>query len=328
MAKTLSGDVKLYDEQFQGGFVETIQQNVVAFNAASQGALMMRNNIILGDYQKEAFWDEVASSAVARRDPTADGTATATKLTQDEFIGVKLDRRNGPYEANVDAFRRIGSDWRSISRILGVQTAKAVPQEQLDRTLAAIEAKLDGTTALKNDKSSTGKMLTEYLVQGLAKFGDAAPMIRLWVVHSKVYYDLVEDQLADAVYRANGTMIIEGRPVTLGRPVLVTDSASLKEDDAGGTGVDHYSTLGLAAGAAVLDISAPPLAVLEGPYGGRDNLYIRWQSEYSYNLRLRGCKYDTSTGANPTNANVATAGSWDTVVADNKLLPGVIIKTQ
>lgn len=328
MAKTLSGDVKLYDEQFQGGFVETIQQNVAAFNAASQGGLVMRNNIIKGDYQKEAFWDEVFASAVARRDPTADGTATATKLTQDEFIGVKLDRRNGPFEANVDAFRRIGSDWMSISRILGVQGAKAVAQEQLNRSLAAIEAKLDATATLENDKASTGTMLTEYLAQALAKFGDASSNILIWVMHSKVYWDLVQDQLSDAVYRANGTQIVNGSPVTLGRPVLVTDATALLEADAGGTGTDHYSTLGLAAGAGVVDISAPPIAVLEGPLTGRDNLYLRFQVEYSYNLRLRGCKYKTATGANPTDANVADASNWTTVVADKKLLPGVIIKTQ
>ncbi len=38
MAISLYSDFKVYDEQFQGAFVETIMQNVDAFNEASQGA--------------------------------------------------------------------------------------------------------------------------------------------------------------------------------------------------------------------------------------------------------------------------------------------------
>lgn len=332
MATTVSTDVKVYDRQFQGGFVEQIQQNVAAFNEQSAGAIVLRNRIIPGSYEKEAFWDEVSS--ISRRDPTNDSSSSAssTKLTQDEFIGVKLDRRNGPYESNIDSFRKIGADWsREKSRVIGIQTAAAMPQEQLDRALGALEAKLDGTTALENDKASTGTMKTEYLVQALAKFGDKAGQLAVWVMHSKAYFDLVEDQLADAVYRVNGTLgtqIVNGTPATLNRPVLLTDSASLKEDDAGGTGTHHYSTLGLTRGAAILEVSAPPIAVMEGPITGSDNLFVRWQAEYSYNLRLRGCAWNTGTGANPTNSNVANASNWTTKVADNKLLPGVIVKTQ
>ena len=81
------------------------------------------------------------------------------------------------------------------------------------------------------------------------------------------------------------------------------------------------------AGAAEIALTEFPLAVLEGPKTGSDNLYFRWQAEYSYNLKLKGCAYNTGTGANPTNAAVANASNWTTKVADNKLLPGVIIKT-
>lgn len=333
MAISLASDFKVYDEQFQGAFIETIMQNVDAFNEASQGALVMRTRELLGHYEKEAFFDEVVASAISRRDITASGAITATKLTQDEFIGVKLNRRNGPFEVSIDSMRKTlggGGDKASqqFSRVIGAQTAKAMPREMLDRALAALEAKLDSVSALEED--DTAAVITSTgPIDALAKFGDAAPDIVLWVMHSKVYYDLVKVNVTDAIYRANGVMVMEGTPVTYGRPVLVTDSASLKETDGVSTGVDAYSTLGLTAGAAVIDISEPPIAALEGPLTGNEQLFYRWQAEYAYNLKLRGCQWDTTNGGqNPTNANVATATNWDTAVADNKLLPGVILKTR
>ena len=329
MAISLYSDFKVYDEQFQGAFVETIMQNVDAFNEASQGALVMRTRDLLGHYEREAFYDEVVAAAISRRDITASGAITATKLTQDEFIGVKLNRRNGPFEVSIDSMRKIGANASTqFSRVIGVQTAKAMPREMLDRALAAIEAKLDSVAALEYD-GTAATVASVGPIQALAKFGDAAGDVVLWVMHSKVYFDLVKQQVTDAIYRANGVSIMAGVPATYGRPVLVTDSASLVEADGVSTGIDTYSTLGLVSGAGVLDISEPPIAALEGPLTGNEQLFYRWQAEYAYNLKLRGCQWDTTNGGiNPTNAAVATATNWDTVVADNKLLPGVILKTR
>lgn len=329
MATSVNTDFKVYDEQFQGAFIETIMQNVDAFNEASQGALQMRTRDLLGHYEKEAFWDEVVASAIGRRDTTSTADATATKLTQDEFIGVKLNRINGPFEVTIDSFRKIGQDASAqFSRVIGAQTARAMPREQLDRALAAIEAKLESVSALyENDTAAT--VTSNGLVDAIAKAGDAYADLALLVMHSKVYFDLVKDQVTNAIYRANGVQIMEGTPATFGKPVLVTDSASLKQTDGVSSGVDAYSTLVLFRGAAVIDISEPPLAALEGPITGKANLFYRWQAEYAYNLKLRGCQWDTTNGGvNPTNAAVATATNWDTVVADNKLLPGAILRTR
>lgn len=333
MAISLNSDFKVYEEQFQGGFIETIMQNVDAFNAASQGALVLRTRELLGNYEKEAFFDEIVAAAITRRDLTSTSAATATKLTQDEFIGVKLNRRNGPFEVTLDSFRKIGGGTaeeisQRFSRVIGVQTARALPQEILARALAAIEAKLDATTALEEDDTA-GTITTEGLADAMSRFGDAAGDIVLMVMHSKVYWNLVKDQITDAVYRANGVMVMNGVPATLGKPVLVTDSTSLVETNGVSTGIDAYSTLLLPAAAAVIDMSEAPIAALEGPLTGNENLYYRWQAEYAYNLRLRGCQWDvTNGGANPTNSAVATATNWDTVVASNKLLPGVLLKTR
>lgn len=333
MATTTSSDVKVYDRQFYGGYIETIQQNVDAFNSASNGAIVLRNRIMPGNYEKESFFDQVA--AISRRDPSAasSSSATAVKLTMDEFIGVKLSRRNGPYEWNLSSAGLGGFDPREFSRAVGIQTAAVQPQEQLDRALGALEAKLDSVAALEYDVSAVGDgtLTTAALVEALKAAGDSARNIAVWVMHSHNFWDLVGNQITSTatVYGSDrvGATLYEGMPVTLGRPVLVTDSTSLVNSvNDPSSGVDKYSVLGLRRGAATIDISDMPLAVAEGPITGSDNLFIRWQAEYAYNLKLMGCAYNTGTGANPTNANVATAGSWTTKVASNKSLPGVIIK--
>lgn len=331
MATTASGDVKIYQPQFQGAFVETLQQNVDAFNGMSEGCLEFRARELKGQYEYEAFMDEVSS--VQRRDPSADSSSTLTsvKLTQDEFISVKLHRVNGPYEWNISAAKLAGFDAERFSITVGEQAAVAVPKEMLNITLAALEAKLDGVAALEH-AATTRVIHTNDLIDGLAKFGDAAGRIKLWVMHSKVWFDLLKHQvnMTATVFGTDpfGNIIYNGSPATLGRRVLVTDSASLIDYAALSTDMPVYSTLGLTARAAVVEMTEAPFAVVEGPITGSANLFLRYQAEYGYNLQLKGCAYNTGAGANPTDANVANASNWTTKVADNKLLPGVIIRTR
>jgi hypothetical protein len=331
MATTASGDVKIYNPQMQGAFVETIQQNTDAFNAASLGTLEFRTRELRGNYDYEAFFKE--TSNIARRNPASESSSTvaATKLEQEEFIGVKLNRRNGPYEWNLSAAGLAGFDPIRFSIAVGEQTAVATPKEMIDRALGALEAKLDDTTALKQD-GSAATISTAGLISAMSKRGDMAGDVAIWVMHSKPYFDLVAAQVAssNSVFAspAFGAQIFQGAPWSMNRPILVVDSPSLISLTDISTGVPVYSTLGLVRGAATLELTAPPVAVAEGPITGSDNLYIRWQAEYAYNLKLRGCRYNTGSGVNPTNAVVATAGSLVSSVQSTKSLPGVILKSR
>lgn len=326
MSIGLASSLTIYNEQVIGGFVETIQQNVDGFNAASGGGIVMQTDEHIGDYARETFFDVIAS-LVTRRDTTSVAAVTDLAATSDEFIGVKRNYKVGPVAQTLDAWRKIASDQRELSFIIGQQMARAVPQVMLNACLMALEGKLDSVAAL--EQTNTGATVTtEGLVQALGKVGDASQRIVAWVMHGKVYHDLLLDQITDAVYRADGVMIMQGSPATLGRPVLVTDSTNLLETDGVSTGVDAYSTLGLFAGGAVCEISEPPTAVLD-LVTGLENIVYRFQGEGAYTVSLRGCEWDVANGgANPNDTALALATNWDTQVADNKLLPGVILKTR
>ena len=326
MATGKASDFTIYNEEVHGAFVETIQQNVEAFNAASGNVIRLRTEESIGDYARETFFD-VIGSLVSRRDTTSVSSATDLAPTSDEFISVKRNYKVGPVANTLDAWRKIGKDQGSLSIVVGQQMAKAVPQAMLEAALMSLEGKLDSVAALEEDDTAA-TITTEGLVDALAKQGDAAHNITAFVMHSKVYYDLLKDQISDAVYRANGVSIMQGTAATLGRPVMITDSASLVQTDGVSSGVDAYSTLALFPGAADVSISEPPTVVTD-LVTGLENIVYRFQGEGAYNLRLRGCEWDIANGgANPIDAALATATNWDTVVADNKLLPGAILKTR
>ena len=52
MATGKASDFTIYNEEFHGGFVETIYQNVNAFNAASNGSISLLTDLHIGDYQR------------------------------------------------------------------------------------------------------------------------------------------------------------------------------------------------------------------------------------------------------------------------------------
>lgn len=322
MAHSLQSDFKIYQEYFDAGFVEVLQQNGAAFNGASQGAIQLRSEILKGNFAYDSFFD-VVSGLVARRDTTSTSTASDTPLTMDEFISVKLDRKVGPIGVSLDAMKKKARDPREVSFILGQQTATAVQLEQLNTALLACEAALDNIAALEHNAS--GSITTEDLIDTLKKAGDSAGGIVAWVMHSASYFELLKDQVQDAVYRADGVSIMQGSPATLGRIVVVTDSDALAAVDEPSSGATTYSVLGLRRGAIDVVISETPTMVTE-LVTGYENMFYRVQGEHSYNLGLKGMRYNVASGENPNAAAVGTGSNWVKSVTSDKLLPGVILK--
>jgi len=275
-------DFVIYHDQMQSGFVETLVQQTNAFNAASQGAIRLVQNRVLGDYGQESFFENIAN-LVTRRDTASIAAATDLPLTQEEMISVKLNRKIGPVAQTLDAFRKkqLRADAGSLSFLIGTQVAKAVVVNQLNTAITAMVAASGANTDLQEDDTA-GTVTTSGLVDALAKFGDAADRVVAWVMHSKVYYDLVKEQISQNVYGISNFNIQAARPVTLNRPVIVTDSPALLTAGTPNT----YDTLGLVAGACSVEDSEEEMIHAE-IVTGLENLVVRMQGEFAYNLGLR-----------------------------------------
>ncbi len=317
------GDVDNFiinNDQFFGGMTEVIAQNANAFNAASQGAIRLVSARHRGNHQEESFIQRI-SGLVSRRDNTVTTAATILPMTMDEEVRVKLNRKIGPVSQTIDSWKKVDANPDRMSFILGQQTAQAVLVDHVDSALIAVEAALDGIVALEHDRSA-GTIRTEDLIDGLSKRGDKAGEIVAWVMHSKPYFDLVKDQIADAVYRANGTQIVNGIPATVNRPVIITDSPGLIQ--AGSP--TNYVTLGLVAGAVTVSESEER-TIWDERKTGAENLYVQIQGEYAITVGVHGFKFATGT-SNPTDAALGNSGNWTQTGYSHKTLAGVRIQSQ
>ena len=314
----------IYPELLHGGMVEALVQNTDAFNAASGNTIRLVTARRRGDFAQESFIKNVAN-IVSRRGVAGspeNASVTSNPVPMDEFVSVKLNRRIGPIDQTLDSFRKLGDNvnLEVLNLKLGGQIAKAIQIEQLDAGLIALVAAISVQASLIETESPLPTLDTNRLVDGLANFGDAGSRIKLWVMHSKPFYDLVKDQIAlniDGIFNFN---IANAAPVTLNRPVLVVDSAALINGSV-------YTTLGLAEDAVVLEDSEE-----ESMFGdlitGKDNLVVRLQGEFAYNCKVKGSAWDVANGGvNPDNTALGTGSNWDSVMDNVKDLAGVAIES-
>lgn len=329
MAIGKASDFKIYNDQFFGGMVETLQQDT---SALSSVGINVVTRMVKGDYELQSFMKKI-SGLVSRRDTTSVSSATDLAITMDENITVKLARKIGPVAQTLDAWRKAALPFQTdfdpngaqgFSRYLGAMMAKDVEGEMLDTGLLACRTFLEAAASNANRFviDANGTITTAALVSTLAKMGDASQRVRAWVMHSKVYFDLMQYQIAPANNGSDAAFgVIQGAsPLSLNRPIYVTDSASLVV--AGSPNL--YRTLGLVDGGIEMINSEEQSLVLD-TVTGLENLVSRMQGEFAYNLGIRGAKWDvTNGGANPAAGAVGTAGNWDQTATSAKDFAGVV----
>ncbi len=326
MAIGTKANFKIYDEQFFGGMVEMIEQNANAFNAASNNCIQLRPERILGDFEKESFITTI-SSLITRRDVGSVSAATDLAVAQAEKAGVKINRKIGPVAQTLDAFRKIQMEVTDdvLSFLLGQQIGKAIAVDYINTAVIGAKAALANTAAVTHDYSATGTITHGQMVVGMSMFGDASGQLQCWVMHSKPYFDLIGQAITDKVFEVAGAVIYSGSVPTFGRPVVVIDAPALVDTV---PTPDVYWTLGLVPEAVVVKESEERNIVNE-VVTGLENLVVRMQGEYAFNLGIKGFTWDvTNGGANPSDATLGTGSNWDKVATDNKSLAGIVIKTQ
>lgn len=328
MAIGTKSNFKIYNEYTHTGMVETLVQVSEVFNAASQGTIRLTSVNRRGDFNYESFFASTAG-LVTRRITKGTGSTSAVtdlSLAQSEKVGVKINRKIGPVANTLDSFKKIGDgpfDENALNYAIGVQAAKAMQVEMCDTAIAAAVAALNNQAAVKYTVPSNGTLATSSLVSGLAKFGDRANRIVCWVMHSKAFYDLVQSQITANIDGVSNFVVAQGTPVTLNRPVLITDSPSLT----GGSPLNYY-TLGLTVDAIEAEDSEESTVVSDMALG-LENLLVRMQGEYAYNLAMKGFTWDvTNGGENPTVAALSTGSNWDPIAASYKDYAGIIIQSR
>jgi len=318
MANTIATDLVIDNELVRLGIVETLEQNVEGFNSASNGTIVLGSQALENDFADESFIKALSSAQlVKRRDYLGTGTVTPEKLVEDAVNTVKLSRRYGPFSTSYDAWNRSNRSVETFSLAIGKQLGVAIAGDMLNTVLVAGVAGIQATQAIIGD----GTAVFDYanIVDGLASLGDKAGRVELLVMHSNTYFSTVDKGLSmNALENVGGMTIREGGAYSMGLPVLVTDSAALDNSD--GT----FNVLGLTSG-ALRGIESDETIMRAQDVLLNENIERVIQGEGSYNVGVKGCKFD-ATKANPSDADLGTVANWSYLYSDKKSGAGFALK--
>ncbi|HHP8898682.1 TPA: major capsid protein, partial [Acinetobacter baumannii] len=104
MTTTVNSDMIIYNQLAQTAYLERLQDNLNVFNQASNGAIVYRNEIIEGDFNKEAFYK--VGGSIKHRDVNSTAKVVPEKIGSGESVGVKVPYKYGPYASTEEAFKR------------------------------------------------------------------------------------------------------------------------------------------------------------------------------------------------------------------------------
>ncbi len=329
MAITVPTDWQIYDDQVRNGYAERIAQNLTVMLEKGNGAIVVEDAAVPGNYLKQGFF-KLPSGLVTRRIDSGTGStsdATPVSITQGENVDVRLSRKIGPIDVTLGTLRKAGITPEGFSTFMGYQIADLVLAKMLSDGLAAAVAAATKTATMADRTGLTVKTLTRAaLVAGMKKLGDQQAQIVSWVGHSYSYNQLVDE--ANTVAAGNDTImsnfaIYGGSVPTLGRPFFVTDDAALILDAT----VDKYYTLGLTPGAIRIKADTQLTDVFFERISGKENLLYRIQAERDWAVGVKGYAWDVTHGSlNPDDTALALGTNWDLAASSIKQASGVVVK--
>lgn len=326
--------LKVFSQYAKGSMTEVLTQQAEKFNAASNGAIVLRVKSNDGDYSDASFW-KLMDNLVRRRNAYGTGSVSAIDLEQLQETSVKVAAGTPPVKIPPSRMRWILKSPQEQGVVYGQQLAVAQMLDMLNTAIGSIRAALSNVTTggLTGSGVVTDGTAGElsYLAMNTAcrPFGDRASRISCWVSHSLPYFDLMGANLTNSadLFSWDTLRVMSDH---LGRPLVITDSDALIDP----TGIDDdpatpsYFALGLVPGAVMIEDNGDFEQNIETS-NGSENIERTIQSEWSYNVAVKGFAWDkTNGGKSPTTAALTTASNWDRVATDIKDLPGVILETQ
>jgi hypothetical protein len=311
-------NMQVYNNEIVGTTIELLGQMTNKFNQASGGAIVLSTDGFRGDFDKESFFNQIASAQRRVDRYAANGAQGATNLTQGEVVGVKVGGGFGPVLFEPSQLSWLQRDPGAAIMAISEGFADALIADQLNTAVGAAVAAIENQAALVNDVSGTGGISQIALNGSHAKFGDSSSMLITDVMSGSVYHRLVGEAISNSnrLFESTNVQVID----ILGKLVVVSDIPALYE--AGAPNKDKV--LSLTNRGIVVDNTSDIISNLETT-NGKQRIETTWQADYTFGLKLKGFSWDTANGgASPTDAELFTGTNWDKAVTDNKHLAGTL----
>lgn len=311
-------NMQVYNNEIVGTTIELLGQMTNKFNQASGGAIVLSTDGFRGDFDKESFFNQIASAQRRVDRYAANGAQGSTNLTQGEVVSVKVGGGFGPVLFEPSQLSWLQRDPGAAIMAISEGFADALLADQLNTAVGAAVAAIENQAALVNDVSGSGGITQIALNGSHAKFGDSSSMLVTDVMSGSVYHRLVGEAInnSNRLFESSNVRVID----ILGKLVVVSDIPALYE--AGTPNKDKV--LSLTNRGIVVDNTSDIISNLETT-NGKQRIETTWQADYTFGLKLKGFSWDTANGgASPTDAELFTGTNWDKAVADDKHLAGTL----
>ncbi|WP_263787295.1 major capsid protein [Salinibacter grassmerensis] len=312
-----------FEEQFRGGYRDTLQENVEAFVNQAGPEVTISVDDAQGEKTRESFFQRIGGT-VNEMDPSGTGDATIQELGEGQRDVPHVTRRVGPFEVRDIELERRQMNSQQYSAVLGEQVAEDTQEDYVNTLVKGMVGACGSESGLTVEHNpdtgdtSLEKLDYQALVDGLAAFGDAGSKIGTFVMHSKPFYDLMGDAINQAGTDVPGATIYEGTVGTLNRDAIVIDNDALVDGE-------EFRTLALRDGALQLEELFAPGMSTETDVTGQAGPATRMAGIQGQKVDVRGFSYD---GPNhPSDAELVDTANWNHVMSSIKNSPGVIIKT-
>lgn len=295
----------IFNDEAYSTFMELISYNFDLFNQVTGNGFMLTSGTIAGDFAKEAFFKRL-SGLIRDRDITADTNVSAIKFSMDETAKVKFAKGTPPVEMPPHFWEWIGQNPEAAAAAYGKQLA----EDSLDDIMGAAIGALVGATAnvgaTVTYDGTAGVASLLGLVNTQALWGDRSAQRVCWVMHSKSANDIHKEALANSshLFTFGSTNVLQD---SFGKPFVIADRPELVYTSTG----TKYHVLGLQQGAVLVEGPNDFLMNVETS-NGTENIKKTVQSQWTWNMQLKGYTWDTANGGRNPNASARNAGTnWD-----------------
>ncbi|MFU6376417.1 major capsid protein [Metapseudomonas otitidis] len=311
--------MQVFNEYIMPATLETLDQLLAAFNAASRGTIVLSPDGFTGDFLQESFFQTLAS-AQRRVDRYApNDSVSATDLSELKNTSVKVAGGFGPIR-----YEPSQMSWLERPTAQGVEVAsrafaEILLKDQLNTAIAALVAAITAQAAAVNDVSAIGGISQSGLNSAHAKFGDASQNLVTQVMQGTTWHKLVGHALnnTEQLFQAGNVRVVD----ILGKTTVVTDAPALMQP---GT-PDKEIILSLVQGAALVHDGRDIITNVQ-TVNGKQRIETTIQTDYTFGLGLKGYTWDQAHGGkSPSDAELATGTNWDKTVTSIKQTAGVAL---
>ncbi|MNJ26457.1 hypothetical protein D3C77_209410 [compost metagenome] len=314
--------MQVFNEYIMPATIETLDQMLVAFNAASRGAIVLSPDGFTGDFLQESFFQTLAAAQRRVDRYAANGAAPITDLTELKNSSVKVAGGFGPVRYEPSQMTWLERPTAQGIEVASRAFAEILLKDQLNTAIAALVAAITAQAAAVNDVSATAGITYAGLNNAHAKFGDASQNLITQVMQGTTYHKLIGQNLANQqqLFQAGNVRVID----ILGKVSVVTDAPALMQ-----AGVDPAPDkeiiLSLVQGAALVHDGRDMISNVDTT-NGKERIETTLQVDYTFGLGLKGYTWDTVAGGkSPTDAELATGTNWDKTATSIKHTAGTAL---